>query len=390
MSTYYIDAKTGNDSNNGTFENPFKTIKKFSNIAIAGDNCYIREGTYRESFKPQNSGQENSPITYESYQNEKVILSGTKIIEGNWTELNNGIYSIRLNPNEIEDLGIGQNQLFFNNEMMIESRFPKINNAVNLQRENHLISLSGDFIGEFEDTEKSGIVKTLAYYEASELNDFPEDYFNNSYISFVPGHEWWGNTGKIVKSKPGRIELEFTLSEGQARLGKPSKDNPLYIWGNYNLLNSEKECFFDNKNHTLYLKPPGDIKNGTIEFKQITTILHLSDCSYLDFKNIEIFPGMIAFNNFSHYNTLDNILSLHGSYDFGINGWTTIPSIYLHGSHNKVINSTIKNSSGPILIHGHYYIVENNVIHDISYSSKSLSGINVKNSHNIIFNCGGK
>ena len=55
------------------------------------------------------------------------------------------------------------------------------------------------------------------------------------------------------------------------------------------------------------MKPPGDIKNGTIEFKQITTILHLSDCSYLDFKNIEIFPGMIAFNNFSHYNTLDNI-----------------------------------------------------------------------------------
>ena len=71
-------------------------------------------------------------------------------------------------------------------------------------------------------------------------------------------------------------------------------------------------------------------------------------------------------------------------------GWTTIPSIYLHGSHNKVINSTIKNSSGPILIHGHDHILENNVIHDISYSSKSLSGINVKNSQNIIFNCGGK
>ncbi|MDE5080681.1 MAG: DUF1565 domain-containing protein [Trichodesmium sp. St17_bin3_1_1] len=57
MSTYYIDAKTGNDSNNGTFEKPFKTIKKISNIATPGDNCYMIKGTYRESFKPQNYGQ---------------------------------------------------------------------------------------------------------------------------------------------------------------------------------------------------------------------------------------------------------------------------------------------------------------------------------------------
>ena len=46
MSTYYIDAKTGNDSNNGTFEKPFKTIKKISNIATPGDNCYMIKGTY--------------------------------------------------------------------------------------------------------------------------------------------------------------------------------------------------------------------------------------------------------------------------------------------------------------------------------------------------------
>ena len=99
------------------------------------------------------------------------------------------------------------------------------------------------------------------------------------------------------------------------------------------------------------------MKNGTIEFKQINTILHLSDCSYLNLKNIEIFSGIIIFNDFSHYNTLDNIFFLHGSHNFGIDGWTTIPPIYLHGSHNKVINSTIKNSSGPILIHGHYHIL---------------------------------
>jgi hypothetical protein len=48
MNTYYVDSKIGKDNNEGTFEEPFKTIKDFSNIAIAGDSCYIREGVYRE------------------------------------------------------------------------------------------------------------------------------------------------------------------------------------------------------------------------------------------------------------------------------------------------------------------------------------------------------
>lgn len=99
---------------------------------------------------------------------------------------------------------------------------------------------------------------------------------------------------------------------------------------------------------------------------------------------------MIVFNNFSYYNILDNILFLYGSYDFGINGWIIILFIYFYGSYNKVINLIIKNSLGLILIYGYYYIVENNVIYDISYFLKSLLGINVKNSYNIIFNCGGK
>ena len=188
MNTYYVDSKIGKDNNKGTFEEPFKTIKKFSNIAIAGDSCYIREGVYRESFKPLHSGRENFPITYQSYENEKVVLSGTKIIDGNWEELDNGIYSIKLDSNDFKDLGIGHNQLFFNNEMMIESRFPKINKAVNLHRKNHIISSNGGIIEEKE-TDKPGIVKVLAFYESEEFIQLSEDELNNSYISFVPGHE---------------------------------------------------------------------------------------------------------------------------------------------------------------------------------------------------------
>ena len=395
MNTYYIDTKLGKDSNKGDIDNPFKTICKFSNVCVPGDTCFIREGVYYETFTSSKSGEKDFPITYQSYQNEKVIISGTKIIDSEWKKLENGIYSTVLNSN-LKSLGDGHNQLFFNKEMMIESRFPKINNAFELKRENHITSFNGGIIEEKQDTDNPSKVKVIAYYESNELNDFETKFFNDSYISFVPGKEWWGEVGKITKSTPGRIEFEFTILKHKLIHSTPSENDIFYLWGNYNLLTDEKEWFFDSTNNTLFFKPPTNIEDSIIELKQIPTLFHLSNLSYLNFKDIEIFAGNISFNKSSSYITLDKITSCYGSHNSGVDGWITMPPIYLDGKYNKVINSTIKYSSGPILVHGNNHIIENNVIHDIGYSSKSLSGIQdggkafeINICDNTIFNCGG-
>ena len=395
MNTYYIDTKLGKDSNKGNIDSPFKTIRKFSNICVPGDTGIIREGIYYESFTSSKSGEKDFPITYQSYQNEKVIISGARIINSKWTKLENGIYATVLNSN-LKSLGDGHNQLFFNKEMMTESRFPKINNAFDLKRENHITSSNGGIIEEKKDTDNPSKVKIIAYYESDELNDFEKDFFNDSYISFVPGKEWWGEVGKITKYIPGRIEFEFTILKHKLIHSTPSKNDIFYLWGNKNLLTTEKEWFLDSTNNTLFFKPPGNIEDSIIELKQKPTLFHLSDLSYLNFKDIEIFAGSISFNNSSSYITLDNITSCYGSHNSGVDGWITMPPIYLEGKYNKIINSTIKYSSGPILIHGNNHIVKNNVIHDIGYSSKSLSGIQdggkafeINICNNTIFNCGG-
>ena len=395
MNTYYIDVNNGNNNNTGDFNNPFKTIGKFNNICAPGDTALIREGTYYESFTSSKSGTKDFPITYQSYENEKVIISGARIVDSEWKKLENGIYSTVLNSN-FKSLGDGHNQLFFNKEMMIEARFPKINNAVELKRENHMISSSGGIIEQKQDANNSSLIKVKAYYEYNELNVFQEDLLNGSYISFVPGKEWWGEVGKITKSIPGRIEFEFTILKHKLSHSTPSENDIFYIWGNYNLLNTEKEWFFDSDNNTLFFKPPESIEDSIIELKKISPLFHLSNLSYLNFKNIEIFAGNISFNKSSSYITLDNITLSYASHNSGVDGWITIPSIYFDGKYNKIINSTIKYSSGPILIHGNNHIVKNNVIHDIGYSSKSLSGIQnggkafeIIISNNTIFNCGG-
>ena len=44
----YHVAKSGNDSNNGTFESPFLTISKAAKVALPGSVITVHEGTYRE------------------------------------------------------------------------------------------------------------------------------------------------------------------------------------------------------------------------------------------------------------------------------------------------------------------------------------------------------
>jgi hypothetical protein len=90
MTTWFVST-TGKDNNLGSIEQPFKTINKCANVAQPGDTCSIREGIYREWVQPKNSGQPDAPITFEAYNGEKVVLSGTQTIEGEWQEHENSV-----------------------------------------------------------------------------------------------------------------------------------------------------------------------------------------------------------------------------------------------------------------------------------------------------------
>ena len=69
-------AKNGDDQNAGTKSKPFRTLKKAASEAIAGTTVHIREGKYNEKLVVKHSGTKSEPITFKSYNNEKVVLSG--------------------------------------------------------------------------------------------------------------------------------------------------------------------------------------------------------------------------------------------------------------------------------------------------------------------------
>jgi parallel beta-helix repeat protein len=75
--TYYT-ATAGNDSNAGTEQQPFRTVKRGVSVLKTGDTLYIRAGTYNEqlsegSFTASGSSW-TSPITVSSFPGETVIL----------------------------------------------------------------------------------------------------------------------------------------------------------------------------------------------------------------------------------------------------------------------------------------------------------------------------
>jgi hypothetical protein len=74
--SYYV-ATTGSDSNPGTIDGPFRTIKKGVGILRAGYALYIRGGVYNEYIDTSiSAGTATSPILIASYPGEVAILDG--------------------------------------------------------------------------------------------------------------------------------------------------------------------------------------------------------------------------------------------------------------------------------------------------------------------------
>jgi hypothetical protein len=398
MTTYFI-SPDGNNNNPGSIEQPFQTIQKCANVAQPGDTCLIREGVYRELVQPQNSGLPNAPITFQAYNGEQVVISATKKLEGQWQEHENGIYKIKLDPTW--DLGIGQNQLFVDNLMMIEARWSNISRAVDLTRDNHIISSGGGFLGEGIASTKPDHYEASAYYESSELQQFAPGFWDDAYISFIPGHEWWGNVGTITQSTPGRVEFEFDFPMSWLNYHQPSGNDPFYIWGSYQALDVEQEWFFDAKGtqgepYTLYFNPPGGkLENHTIELKNKAEIFQLGDRSHIHIKDIEFFGGAIRMNANSSYNILDGITSDYGGHGQGFA--YVYPAININGSHNQLINSRIGNTAAEALqVRGKDHEIHNNVFHDMGYAAATSDGIqfygdarDILFSNNTVFNSGG-
>ncbi len=88
---YHVSVK-GNDSGNGSFAKPFKTISAAVKYAFPNDTITVHAGVYREWINPIRGGKSDTErILYRAAPGEKVEIKGSEIITG-WEKVEGGVW----------------------------------------------------------------------------------------------------------------------------------------------------------------------------------------------------------------------------------------------------------------------------------------------------------
>lgn len=376
---YYV-AVSGSDAAPGTLTQPFETIQKCAEVAQAGDTCFIRGGTYRETVTPTHSGTAAEPITFTAYQDELVILSGADPIAGPWTSYDGAVYQASMpwdvserNPDEDRVIS---NQVFVDGRPMVPARWPNVpvDKYPVLHVDDHAAADSA-----------ANISAHAAAYLDSDLAVFGSDDWAGGKISFAPGYGFQWTTCDVDHSSSSQIDL--TCNPDPATWGdvrsdllsagdmlKPSAMNHYYLWGKMLALDAPGEWFRDDAAQTLYLILPdggNDPGSHLVEARKRLWAFDFSDLSYINVTGLRLFAAGIHTNHNSGHLTFDRI---HGEYLWHLEELPPLNSgggdaIELYGSYNTLSNSELYYTSGVMLSLRQWSypdttgnLIENNVI----------------------------
>lgn len=379
----YFVAPTGLDSNSGTIERPFRTIKKCANIVKPGETCFLRAGIYRETVRPAVSGTSSAPITFAAYNNENVTISGADPVE-EWDRFRGSIFrtNVLLPMSGYSNTGFLANQVFVNGEMMLEARWP--NTGLDLMRP----KLVGCCV-----KSQGG---TAATVENSEIPNLPEGWAGAT----VWTNEWYvTRTGTVTGGSAGKLTAEMTAPWDRGGYW-------FYLVGKLGLLDSEGEWFYDGGSQTLYLWVPGGARPNLVEVKQRNFAFDLRNRSYVVLRNLKLFANTIATSDTSKGVVIDGIRAKYVSHHMtlpplpkseqapGSDDGLIVAShahdtgIQLRGSRHTLKNSIVEWSSGNgVLLEGSAHTVTNNIITNTNYMVSYAAPIRINGTaHRITYN----
>jgi hypothetical protein len=297
-------SKSGNDSNSGNFDTPYLTLSKASAVAVAGDVVFIREGVYEEVLKPSNSGTASSPIIFQGYQNEKVVISAMQAIS-NWTSEGNGIYKTTLNWD------LGQRNFVMNDTDALDlARWPNNTDGDRFT----LNSLRND--GGSQDE-----VSTDAFLTDSDIPNW--NWENGGSLVFYgdrAGSGWTTWRSWIKSSSAGRINFDAIKSQSWIITAHPPGDfGDYYLEGIKEALDYKNEWFFDSTTRELFVKLPNDVKptDGKVKMSRREKAIDLSNKNYIHIKNLAVFGGTVEIEGKG--TLLYEVSSFYGSMTRGIN-----------------------------------------------------------------------
>jgi len=411
--TYYVAQKSevASDTNEGTAFAPFKTLKKAAEVAEAGDTVIVREGIYRETLKPKNDGLPNAPITFKA-EGDNVVISANDLL-GNWVPYENGIYTTTMDW----DLGVTRNQIFIDNQMLTEARYP--NEPYKMSGGSPDLSSAWPVKGDLRRVRGANLneqIENMYKVRSSSLlwQDEP-DYWKGGVWVGIFGSGYAVTSGAIEGSKAGELTISKEVEGYWDTYTRNFAEN--FNWGSIvghiHALDIPGEWV--TQDGTLYMMfPENSTPNVTpVEAKRRNLVVDLNDRKFINVVGFDTIGGTVRMNDseMCMVNGFDMKYAghyIHGSdqaggyIDFDYEGYELegdaqntneyghivfnqkkpgapeegIVGNYIAGTDNIFVNNNIDHSAGAgIYLQGLYTYAENNTINDAGYAGSYVAGI---------------
>ncbi len=249
---FYV-APAGDDANPGTKDRPFATITRARDAVRQAKlklkvsepmNVFVRGGTYYLKqplvFGPKDSGTAEAPVTYTAHENEKVVLSGGRVVTG-WKT-----YRDKIRQCDLKALGLDKadfKQLFHNGRRQPLARVP------NFDPEH---PRTGGFFYVFEGGLKDS--KRLLKYDPARFDPSGWARPTLARVAVYSYHNWTNNTISIAKIDRQKHIITLAADASYQLM----RDTRFYVQNVFEELDAPGEWYLDRESATLYFRPPDD------------------------------------------------------------------------------------------------------------------------------------
>jgi hypothetical protein len=405
---YYVST-TGGDSNKGTIEQPFASLQvaqnAIRNYKSKGQKVpveiIIKGGVYHldETLEliPEDSGTEEAPITWRAAENEKVILSGGREINGIWKKDTDGkTWYIGLpetkgwkrnveQPENYEQKPAGPwhfRQLFVEGKRAIRARYP------NASGKNPFLYAIDGSMGHVK--LDKGIIK-------SDWGNEPD-----AQVNMVPNWRFFNQWNDVLRVDAEKSEIYFGPRE---RHGKVIQGNWFWIEGVKSELDQPAEWYLDPvKGQLFYMPEPGKNPN---EMKFVAPFLNRiiylkgdvekgTHVEHVHFKGIEFrhttftlgqiearvhTDGAVMFENAQNCSVEDSHFENIGGYAL----W-----LHLDCKNNTFCRNTVLNSGGGgvLLTGSRLSYMDDSKIYTRGEAAAKVAPYLTEITHNTVMHCG--
>jgi hypothetical protein len=256
MKQAYFVAPHGSDANPGSIEHPLCSMTGARNLVRQSAalrkqpiTVYFREGTYYLPetivFLPEDSGSSNAPVTYASYNNEKVVISGGSALKLVWQPFRDGMLQAPT------PAGLVMDQLYVNGQRQIMARYPNYDEAVRPYN---------GFAADAFSPER-----------AARWADPAGGFIHAMHVSH------WGGYHYLIKGKNSDDTITYEGGwQNNRQMGM--HDAFRFVENIFEELDAPGEWFHDRKAQILYFYPPKDIdlNSAIVEVSRLSHLVEFS------------------------------------------------------------------------------------------------------------------